>query len=256
MIDASRAPIARMRHERVGERMRATVTVRVGEERALEERQPERCAMRTRECAAAVAAIVENCDAEARLRDIHPRVARNLESRFFPTGVSMNGPFDGAILRAEPRVARANAAREQRSQKPLRLVPLDLGEYFEPSTRCIKAIRLPEATLLANRAFNLHRAAQRMRFDHRDLAVAIEKIDLVLVIAIGIPRFPPTRPIFVERELIERKVAATRIAHVCDPACGQVLKFRDASREIDVCADHAIRKRHATLGRFHLNGLR
>jgi NTP pyrophosphatase (non-canonical NTP hydrolase) len=107
----------------------------------------------------------------------------------------------------------------------------------------VEAIGLPDGARGADRALDAHFAAQRVRLGDGDLAVAVDELALVEVVAVGVPRFPAARAVLVERELVERHRAAARVALVGDAARRHVLELGHAARGGDQDVDERCGRR-------------
>jgi hypothetical protein len=111
LAHAAFAPAARVRHERVGERLRALVRERIG----IDGRSHEAEAQHIIAGAMAVFGVVEQREAEAGLADIEKTMRDRLEHRGVPRRVDMGRPLDDAIGAFVGRDARADSGGRQRA---------------------------------------------------------------------------------------------------------------------------------------------
>ena len=79
-INARRAPIATMHHDRVGKSMMSTIGGWIWKVRRLQETQPQDAML----SAAAKLTVIKHCHAKPRLGHVHPIVPRNLKLRALP----------------------------------------------------------------------------------------------------------------------------------------------------------------------------
>jgi hypothetical protein len=251
-VDAGRAPAAVVHHQRVREAVVAAVGGRVGEVRRLQEAEPERAVPR----AAPVLSVVEHRDAEARLGDVHPAVAGHLELRALPAGVVVRGALDVPELRAECRAARAHAAREQRAQEPLLLLPLHVGHHVEPRRAGGESVSLHDPARAPDRP--LHRDLRlqgRALRDRHALRRAEDARRQLLVVAVGVPRLPAARAVLVEDELVHRERRAVLARRVREPAVVGAAQLGHAAGIVDRRPQESVRERPFALDAHGVRGV-
>ena len=125
---AALQPPARVRVERVDHLLDALVGQRIGPRRRAQEAQPELGAERVM----AVAPVVEQRGAVARLGEVGEAVARDLEARLVPGRVAVRGALDHAEGGLEARALGAHGEREARLHQPAAVVPLEAGGEVDP----------------------------------------------------------------------------------------------------------------------------
>src|SRR6266508_6932716 len=97
-----------MRQQAVGESVQAAVSVRVGVDGALEQREAQYVMIQ----AVAVLAVVQQRHAIIPLAEIDPTLRTDLEARPVPACVAMGRPFDRAELNLTGRARRVDRQRE------------------------------------------------------------------------------------------------------------------------------------------------
>ena len=238
-INTRRAPITAMHHDRVGKSMMSTIGGRIWKVRCLQKTQTQDAMLG----AAAKLAVIKHCHPKPGLGHVHPIVPGNLKLRTLPRSVVMGSAFDMAKLNSERRPPRTHRTWEQRTQQFLLLVPLNVSDNIDARTASQQAVALHQATGTSQRTLHGDLCGERRTLRHRDsLSSAHHAHRLLLIITIGVPRFPATRTIFIDHQLIHRQRRAVRISAVCDTIALDATKFTDSPCVINRYGDHSIAK--------------
>ena len=132
LLDGLRlAPGIAVRVKRVGETVLFLVGLRIGVERAAQQRQRDHFA----EGLVAVFAVVQQAQAVVGLRDIHPLVRRHLEFRFLEGVVAVATALDVAVGDVVGGGARGDIGMEPHLEQFLLLVPIHPGFEIHPLAR-------------------------------------------------------------------------------------------------------------------------
>ncbi len=166
------------------------IRVRVGVLRAAQQRQPQHMAQRV----VAVLAVVEQADAIARLRQVGPAVAADLELLLVPRCVAVRGPLHRAELDLIGRAGRAHVDRERGLEHDLALLPVGLGDEVDARHAVVDDDVLDDAAGAVG-AGDAHRPAHRPGLDDLDPHVGIPRILAARIGQVNVPRGLALRPV-------------------------------------------------------------
>ena len=202
--------IADMWEQRIGEDVLSLVCMRIRVGRTLQHREFQRAALGV----VAILAVVQQADAIAVFRYIHPLMTVRLKPCLIPTCILMRRPHNMTELNVERRIVCVNCQRERRFQDLVLLVPVDLRFKINARAAGIEPDFLRDGRVHIS-LDDLHTGAGTVK-DRGDLCRCVQYPHFLLVIIGHLPRIVLAGIILKDLQLIAERAIAEHLP-LCAP---------------------------------------